>query len=478
MTSPCLYLDIRETGISGWITPSETPDRHIRIKYDDLVEPEDRPRLNAALEILSGEKGFSACKKAVVTIPPDWVWFRYPILPFNDKKRLKQVLPLELKPWFPDPDLPVLIDFHILDFPLETLSHLIFTGALAEKKMETIFTALSSMGISPALVTPRGLAQAQVYSSGSEYTNFLFIHMAEEEITLTLTIAGTPIMVRILKNRPSEFEQQLAREIQTTLTSAGLRTGLARKTFYDLPILLSDPKATVEPDPTQFAENLNAALKNLIPDLKNPVIKITPAPWQQNITPNRRPPHLLNFSIGPYKPGSFLTRYKPHLIACLVLLALVFSLEILDISRKNSRLEIQINQVQTTSMGVYKKTFPGTGPIPIHAPVLLMESKVKQARQVKNGEKATALPAGAHIRIMEILHELSGRIPADIDMEISRLALNHGRLVLTGITGNFKDVDRIKGLVQTSPRFTNVKIKSAEADKTGKQVRFKFILEI
>jgi len=107
-----------------------------------------------------------------------------------------------------------------------------------------------------------------------------------------------------------------------------------------------------------------------------------------------------------------------------------------------------------------------------------MESRVKQARQARAGDEASALPPGAHIPIMEILHELSHRIPADIDMEITRLALNHDRLVLTGIIGNFNDVDRVKGLVQSSPRFKNVSIKSAEADKTGKQVRFKFVLEI
>ncbi|MCG8618948.1 MAG: PilN domain-containing protein, partial [Desulfobacterales bacterium] len=125
---------------------------------------------------------------------------------------------------------------------------------------------------------------------------------------------------------------------------------------------------------------------------------------------------------------------------------------------------------------VYAETFPGAKQVQA-APLLLMESRVKQAKTRAAGRN------GEHERrqvfsVMDILTDLSGQIPAEVDMEISRLALNHGRLVLTGTTGNFNDVDRIKGLLQGAPGFKSVSINSAEADKTGKRVRFKFIVDI
>ncbi len=480
MASPCLYLDIDESGVTGCTLPCAPLDDPVRINYNELGDlDDDTSQLSAAMDILYTKDKFSTCKRVVVTIPPDWVWFRYPDLPFNDRNKLKQVLPLELGPWFPDPDLPVLLDFHVLNFPLETGRHLIFTGALAETKIKEIFIPLSSMGLSPAMITPRGLAQALAFSSSTtQHPDFLFIHKSLSEITLILMMNGSPLMIRALKNIKSELESDLAEQIHTTLTSAGLRTGLDQDAFYELPILLSDQKSKTGSDQTQFADKLNQALKNVNPGINGPITVITPDPWQDIITPDHQPPNLLNFCVGPYKTDSFFNRYKGSLMTCLVLLSLVFILGVYDLHRKNLHLETQIAGIQTAAMEIYEASFSHTGPVPDLPPLLLMESKVKQARQARAGDEASALPPGAHIRIMEILHELSHRIPADIDMEITRLALNHDRLVLTGVTGNFNDVDRIKGRVQTSPRFKNVSIKSAEADKTGKQVRFKFMLEI
>jgi len=370
MASPCLYLDIDENGISGCTEPWTALDDPVRINYDTLGDlDDDTSHLSAALDVLFAKDGFSTCKRAVVTIPPDWGWFRYPDLPFGDTKKLKQVLPLELGPWFPDPDLSVLLDFHVLDFPLEAGRHLIFTGALAETKIKETFTPLSSMGLAPAMIIPRGLAQALAFSSRATQTpNFLFIHKALSEITLTLVMNGSPLMVRALKNIKSGLAFDLAKQIHTTLTSAELRTGLDQDTFYELPILLSDPESKTESDQTQFADKLNQAVKNINPGINGPITMITPDPWQEIITPDHKPPYLLNFCVGPYKTDSFFTRYKTNVMTCLVLLSLVFILGVYDLHRKNLHLETRIAGIQTAGMEIYETSFSHTGPIPVLPP--------------------------------------------------------------------------------------------------------------
>ena len=79
---------------------------------------------------------------------------------------------------------------------------------------------------------------------------------------------------------------------------------------------------------------------------------------------------------------------------------------------------------------------------------------------------------------MDIISELSKRIASSIDVEISRFLFNNGRLVLSGSTDNFNNVDNIKSKIESSDLFEKVSISSAAADKRGDRVNFKFIIEM
>ena len=104
---------------------------------------------------------------------------------------------------------------------------------------------------------------------------------------------------------------------------------------------------------------------------------------------------------------------------------------------------------------------------------------------IKNAKKKSLTPFGDNEKLnnnykaIDILGKLSKLIPNSIDIEINRFVLNnHGRLVFSGTMDNFNNVDKIKGLIKESHVFKDVKISNASADKAGKRVRFKFIIEI
>ncbi len=63
-------------------------------------------------------------------------------------------------------------------------------------------------------------------------------------------------------------------------------------------------------------------------------------------------------------------------------------------------------------------------------------------------------------------------------MEISRFLFNEKRIVISGSTDNFNNVDKIKNKLEASDLFGNVSISSAAADKKEDRVNFKFIIEI
>jgi general secretion pathway protein L len=82
------------------------------------------------------------------------------------------------------------------------------------------------------------------------------------------------------------------------------------------------------------------------------------------------------------------------------------------------------------------------------------------------------VPAGS------ILVELSRCIPANVAVQVDRLMLDRTRMILSGSADNYNTIDQVKGFIEKSPFFRQVKIGSAVAGKGGNLVDFKFIIEI
>ena len=485
MAPPCLYLDMYETGVSAIVFPFEENQQPVSIVYDDIKEIDNNDScLKTALPLLAEKIDLSNCKHAIVLVPGSWISFRYTSLPFANDNKIKQVLPLELDACLPQAESDFLTDFSVLKQRFEPAQHLIFSASISEHKMEALFQDLSSMGIAPKMVTPRGYAQAKVFMEQDKaLTDLLYVHACKESYTLTLFKDSLPLAVRSVRISTIPSPDVLAREIQTILTSAWLRAGMDATSLAAISIFIQqsyDMALDSKTDVQALTDRTNEKLEQIkIADQQIPNARTQEhQAWYHTISANRLPDSLFNFCFGKYKTDSFLTLYKYHVAVCLILLFVSFSLAVFNLYQQNNRLEGQIKGLRQASMEIYKQTFPKAGSAPIPAPLMLMESKLKQARKNRSNGGTDEWKAGAQIRVMEILNDLSSKIPNNIDLEITRLVLNHGRLIISGITNNYNSVDTIKSLIQASPRFKSVTINSAEAEKNENHVRFKFILEL
>ncbi|MCG8618973.1 MAG: hypothetical protein MI802_22350, partial [Desulfobacterales bacterium] len=303
--------------------------------------------------------------------------------------------------------------------------------------MADIHGGLAALNIQPVLAVPRGLAHAAAFRAGTpECEDFLHVHTVDRETTLTVFRNGRPLLIRPLISLEDAPEiNRLAVESRRTLISAGLMAGNEGGALSGFKLVVQG-----------LGETETGAISEALSVGPAETIRVEPSPFPAALTPDGRLPFLFNFCIGPYRPDSFAGRHRISLAACLLLAVLAFGLNLAGLYRQTAILETQVDQIRQMSGTVYAETFPGAKQVQA-APLLLMESRMKQAKTRAAGR------SGEHERrqvfsVMDILKDLSGRIPAEVDMEISRLTLNHGRLVLTGTTGNFNDVDRIKGLLQ------------------------------
>jgi hypothetical protein len=115
---------------------------------------------------------------------------------------------------------------------------------------------------------------------------------------------------------------------------------------------------------------------------------------------------------------------------------------------------------------VFKQTLPEV--TRIVDPVQQLRVKVKELKQ------STSLrpEAGTSKKILDLLKEISQRIPASLNVHVNRMVIDTETVRISGKTDAFNEVDRIKNNLESSIQFSGVTISSANLDRTGKGVRF------
>ena len=76
---------------------------------------------------------------------------------------------------------------------------------------------------------------------------------------------------------------------------------------------------------------------------------------------------------------------------------------------------------------------------------------------------------------MQILREISTRIPASIVVNVDNLTIATDITDLSGTTTSYDDVQKLKDALEASPYFTTVKINNTKADVDNK-IAFKLTI--
>jgi general secretion pathway protein L len=216
-----------------------------------------------------------------------------------------------------------------------------------------------------------------------------------------------------------------------------------------------------------------------IPGIPRPLRQVKKDELAPCLMPDRLPPFLINFCKGRFGSDSIFHQHRSQWIVTLFLVIVLAGAALLDIYQDISGLEQAIARERQKAYAIYKQTFPEKGTSTINAPELLMESYVNQAlKNHRSNNIQTRMEALPAVRVMDMLSELSGRIPDTIDVDLSRLIFNRDQLIISGSLDTFNNVDKLKGLIEKSDLFKKVTISSAKASKTDNRVLFKFIIQM
>ncbi len=106
-------------------------------------------------------------------------------------------------------------------------------------------------------------------------------------------------------------------------------------------------------------------------------------------------------------------------------------------------------------------------------PLQQMQQKINEIRS------RYAVPQSGEnpVRHLDMLNEISTRIPSSVDVELTSFVSGSDGVVVSGTTDTFNAVDEIKNRLEKGELFKTVTITAANMDRTSNRVQFKLKLQ-
>ncbi|MFK5954601.1 MAG: PilN domain-containing protein [Desulfobacterium sp.] len=435
--------------------------------------------LDDVLERLAQRVDLSACSRAVVAIPASMVFFRHMDLPFRSRWKIGQVLPMEL-----DAVLPLSDEPHVSDFIFTGLSqcdtHTFLTASLSTQMVDTLCNSLEKRGISPILISSAGYLASHLFLDSLPGKGFyLMVEVMPHCLVINGIFDGVIVGLRsIVRGSNAGVTMEMGRTLMLFRHRLGITHSL-----LGCHIIWSD---TRDKDLEAQLEKILAApvvredLAAVSPSLENgEIVFDSKAHEYLNAFAAARcsgKQGCLNFCQKSNGQGAFVEKHMAQLVTMSLLILICFFLVVAGEHMEIRSLDNQVVAMDEQAVSIFKETFPEI--TTIVDPYMQMKIQVRQSSEQSGRFLNMENRFAVGNKITDLLFELSSRIPDTIDVEISRLVFNDGRMVLSGDTDTYDSVDKMKTAIESSPLFTDVKISNAAADKNEKCIRFKFIFQI
>lgn len=105
-------------------------------------------------------------------------------------------------------------------------------------------------------------------------------------------------------------------------------------------------------------------------------------------------------------------------------------------------------------------------------PVAQLQVMIKELEGVQRPQGSL----GARPSVVDLLTEISLRVPPQMSVRLTRFSAETELLLLRGVSGDFNTVETMRGALQQSPLFTEVTISAATQEERGQRVNFELKL--
>jgi type II secretory pathway component PulL len=403
--------------------------------------------------------------------------FRNVSLPFSDRNKIEQALPFELVDHSPVDINSLLIDFIVAKTELGNSE--IVAAMISRQELAAHLSVLSAAGINPDSIGICGLSTALIIADGLA-EDFLLIDIGTSWATLFIVRNRQVALIRSL-GLPTEAESGslvdsvfLQNVKQTVHASHLLKDGLNFKVY------LTGSKARAETASSMLAPLFGGVEIEVFRQSAQPFVKIEPEVQSlyqpelmdrilAQVYKNGKKSGGFNFRKDDFRKKKSLREYRDLLLKIAIPLCLIVVSAMAYAGYKYSTMSAEHEILRQQITEVFKETLPE---------VTRIVDPVQQLQVANNEIRATYRPGGAGRTIIELLAEVSARIPAEYSVKVVRMVADMDTIRLRAVTGDFNTVDSVQKELVKSRFFSDVVISSANQSNKGDEVNFELKLEL
>ncbi|NOY53586.1 MAG: pilus assembly protein PilM [Deltaproteobacteria bacterium] len=451
-------------------------------------------------------------EEVITSVSGDMLITRRVSVPFRDRGRINKILPFELEPLVPFPLSELEICYRVLEQDRDRSNLLVYSlpkkvldqrsSLFADAGIPLQMIGVSSLAAANALFTLKQIEKSKTilhlhvlpdFSILSIYRmgvlqHFVNLTWGGQDLTNKLT-SITGLNVETLPERFSSLTPTEKDEITRALS--GGETEIASQIRKECNLYLMQPQTSM-PE-TLYVTGYTTGLPLLIPLLEKAVeVRAkTPDPLPAlkhslaEGTPGTGLPAPLGLAfmwMGKDALGSVFRRQKTSFFSsiinskqelrhALIIVAILIVGFFTDFFVGIQAKEYHYHRLQQEMRLLFHETFPDVKNIvnELEQMKLKMKDLEKQNEIFKTvfGEKPSAL---------EVLNELSVRIPKDIELAITDFTIDDKSIRFTGWTDTFESVNKIEKELRKSTIFVNAKVSNAKVGRNKSRINFQILI--
>ncbi len=474
-----------------------------------------------ALVGLFGERRIEG-DTVITSIPGHQVSARMIKLPFADRKRMDKVIPFEVEGYTPFNIEEMVVSYHIVKVE-EGGAHIL---ALLVKKdvLRAHLETLEKAKISPKIVDLDVLSLYSIsglilqgiedpfslVDIGASKTSICIVDDGRLSMIRSLPIGGEAITGALQKEFDLSYEEAEQGKMGHGIMLEKEGKSEEEKRFSEciesaISPLVREMKQTFhsyEADQHQKVRRIflcggTSALGNVVPYLSRELemearpLNVLEAPFNK-LTKKRVPtgliPHGLglglrgvgngSFSQVNFRRDEFAFRSEVKEIKGKFLYVGIWMLALLLLVSFDLYLKFNMKQRHYEDLnGEIRRVFTSTLPEikNIVNEVQQMRTKIEELKR----EPLLSSEVGVDgVSVLDLMREITLRIPGDVGVDIRDLDINEGRVAITGETDSFESVDKIKAGLQKFTGFKRVALTQAKVGTKGDKVEFKFSISM
>ena len=480
MSKKIIGLDIQEKSVAAVMVESSYKGHQlVDHALVDLAGPADEDdNLSRALEQLT-QMMDTAGALCITALPADRISYRNLQVPFRQTKKIRQVLPFELEPTIPYAVDDVIIDFQpIRNDPVSETTDLV-VAAVNREQLGSFLEILAGFDLEPEVVTISGYPTALCLANLTEIPEQALVVDVDDRNTTVIAISSGKIsLVRPLPTGAANSDngELVCHQIRQTLLAY---QDVQNDEFQPEKIFLTGSSNGLV---TRIGQALSIPVQRADIVSQSPVKLSTETVlgWQQDRMDHALALALLdvsgikgmNFRKGPFAITKRWLEHKQRIIQTGILASLVLTMMLTHVFFNYYSTQKKVAAATQQIEDIFRSAFPEV--TRIADPVQQMKQKIEEA-------KKASLAAGAEldqVRMIDVMNEISRRIPKAVDVVFSRMVIGDGNVLITGNAGAFNFVDDLKGALSDSELFQSVTIVSTNKEKKGNRIRFRLRIKM